>query len=145
MKRLLALIAVAASGAAFSVSMAAPVAGAIPAASSNAWCRGAVSWQAARASSGELPVRVKAKVVSSVFASSSSGRPTFLNLGRNHPSPSRLTVVIWGRDRVNFPRAPERMFRAGTMVCVQGFVSRYRGVTQIEVALYDAQDRILSF
>lgn len=141
MKRLLALLAVAASGAAFSVSMAAPVA----AASSEAWCRGAVSWQAARASSGELPVRVKAKVVSSVYASSSSGRPTFLNLGRNHPSPSRLTVVIWGRDRVNFPRAPERMFPAGTMVCVQGFVSRYRGVAQIEVALYDAQDRILSF
>lgn len=145
MRRSFAVLVVAAFSAALAASVVAPAAEAIPTVSSKAWCQGAVSWQAAKASSGELPVRVKARVVSSLYASSSSGRPTFLNLGRDYPSPARLTVVIWENDRVNFPRAPERMFRTGTIVCVQGFVSRYRGVAQIEVALYDAQDRILSF
>jgi DNA/RNA endonuclease YhcR with UshA esterase domain len=37
------------------------------------------------------------------------------------------------------------MFRAGTLICVQGIVSTYRGVAQIEVGLWDPQDRLLSF
>lgn len=110
----------------------------------SAWCQGWESWQSAQRSVGEL-VRVKARVARSYFASSSRGRPTFLDLGRAYPSPSRLTIVIWGRNRVNFPRAPERMFRRGSTICVQGFVSRHRGAAQIEVALWDAKDRLLSF
>ena len=110
----------------------------------SAWCQGWESWRSARQSVGEL-VRVKARVARSYFASSSRGQPTFLDLGHAYPSPSRLTVVIWGRNRVNFPRPPERMFRRGTTICAQGFVRRYRGVAHIEVALWDAKGRLLSF
>ena len=111
---------------------------------SSAWCAGSMTWKAARSQVGEL-VRVKARVVTAYYARSSRGRPTFLDLGYAYPNRSRLTLLIWGRDRVNFPSAPERMFRAGTMVCAQGVVSTYRGVTQIEVALWDRSSRLLSF
>jgi hypothetical protein len=109
-----------------------------------AWCSHAISWQQARRSIGEM-VRVKASVASAVYARSTNGRPTFLNLGHAYPSRNRLTVLIWGEDRVNFPYAPERMFARGRTICAQGFVSRYDGVPQIEVALYDPVDRLLSF
>jgi hypothetical protein len=109
-----------------------------------AWCQGAVSWQAARRSVGDV-VRVKGRVVRSYYAASSSGRPTFLDLGRGYPDANRLTILIWGSDRANFPSAPERMFKRGTMLCAQGLVSRYRGVAQMEVALYDRAGRLLSF
>ena len=90
-------------------------------------------------------VRVKARVVSVFYARSSNGRPTFMNLGRDYPNPRRLTVLVWGGDRANFPRAPERMFRAGSLICAQGRVTLYRGVAEIEVSLWDAQGRLLSF
>jgi DNA/RNA endonuclease YhcR with UshA esterase domain len=108
----------------------------------SAWCSGAQSWQSARRSIGRS-VRVRAAVVSAAYASSSNGRPTFLNLGRAYPSPGRLTIVIWGRHRSNFPRAPEQMFRSGTTVCVQGFVETYQGVPEIEVTRWDAANRML--
>jgi hypothetical protein len=111
---------------------------------SSAWCSGAISWQSARQHVGQ-PVRVKARVVTAFYARSSRGRPTFLNLGYAYPDTRRLTVLVWGRNRVNFPRAPEQMFRAGTTICAQGVVKRYRGVAEIEVALWDPQDRLLSF
>jgi hypothetical protein len=109
-----------------------------------AWCTGAVSWRAARAQIGE-PVRVKGRVVRSVYASRSAGKPTFLDLGNAYPKQNRLTILIWGRNRRNFPSAPERMFRRGRLICAQGFVRRYRGVPQIEVALWDAEGNLLSF
>lgn len=111
---------------------------------SSAWCAGAVSWKAARGQMGER-VRVKARIVRGFYARSSRGRPTFLNLGYDYPDTRRLTVLIWGRNRVNFPRGPERMFPAGTLICAQGIVSSYRGVAEIEVALWDARSRLLSF
>jgi hypothetical protein len=112
--------------------------------SGSAWCNGSESWRAARASVGE-PIRVRARVVRSYYASTTSGRPTFIDLGHAYPSRSRVTILIWGRNRVNFPRAPELMFRPGTLVCAQGVVELYRGVPEIEVVLYDSRDRLLSF
>lgn len=109
-----------------------------------AWCTGSVSWRAARSQIGEL-VRVKGRVVRSAYASGSAGKPTFLDLGSAYPKRNRLTLLIWGRNRRNFPSAPERMFRRGRLVCAQGFVQRYRGVPQIEVALWDTKGRLLSF
>jgi hypothetical protein len=108
------------------------------------WCGGSVSWQAARRSVGEL-VRIRARVIRTYYATTSAGRPTFIDLGNAYPSPNRLTLLIWGRNRVNFPRAPETMFRRGTTVCAQGVVELYRGVAEIEVALYDSRERLLSF
>jgi hypothetical protein len=37
------------------------------------------------------------------------------------------------------------MFRAGRTICAQGVVSMYRGIAQIEVGVWDAQARMLSF
>jgi DNA/RNA endonuclease YhcR with UshA esterase domain len=87
---------------------------------------------------------VKAKVVSVYFARSSNGSPTFINLGHAYPNPSRLTVLIWGRDRTNFPRAPERMFRRGATICAQGMVELYRGVPQLQVSTWDQAGRLLT-
>jgi hypothetical protein len=107
------------------------------------WCEGSESVSAARHDLG-VPIRVKARVLRAFWARASTGRPTFLDLGYTYPSPRRLSVVIWGSDRVNFPRAPERMFRAGTLVCVQGIASLYRGVVQIRVGIWDAEEHLLS-
>jgi hypothetical protein len=112
--------------------------------SSAAWCGGSQAWQAARRHMGE-PFRVRARVASVHYAASSSGRPTFLDLGHAYPSRNRLTVLIWGRNRSNFPRPPERMFRRGTVICAQGVLTSHRGVPEIEVALWDADGRLLSF
>lgn len=110
-----------------------------------AWCGGSESWQSARRSDGDVPVRIKARVASVTYARSVRGAPTFIDLGKAYPSRSRLTLVIWGVDRPNFPLAPERMFRPGQTVCAQGFVTWYRGVAQIEVSVWDPTDRLLSF
>jgi hypothetical protein len=37
------------------------------------------------------------------------------------------------------------MFGPGQTICAQGRVILYRGVSEIEVALWDAQGRLLSF
>ena len=108
------------------------------------WCASSQSWTSVRRHLGD-PVRVKARVASVAYARSSNGRPTLIDLGRAYPNSQRVTVVIWGEDRANFPRAPERMFRRGMTICVQGIATQYRGVPQIEVALWDPEDRLLSF
>ena len=110
---------------------------------STAWCPNAISWKSARQSVGKR-VRVKARVAGALYARGSNGRPTFIDLGYDYPDSRRLTLLIWGENRVNFPRAPERMFRAGTMICAQGRVSTYRGLPQIEVARWDARGGFLA-
>lgn len=112
--------------------------------SAQAWCKGAVSATAARHMTGQL-VRVRARVVGSYFARSSNGSPTFIDLIAAYPSPLRLTLVIWGADRINFPSAPERMFRRGALVCAQGRVTMYAGAPEIEVGVWDNAARLLSF
>jgi hypothetical protein len=112
--------------------------------SGTAWCRGSQTWQAVRASLG-VPIRVKARIASVRYAATERGRPTFINLGNAYPNRRRVTLVIWGRDRVNFPRAPERMFRVGQVVCAQGVATLYAGAPQIEIGLWDAASRLLSF
>jgi DNA/RNA endonuclease YhcR with UshA esterase domain len=120
------------------------VSGGAASASSAAWCKGGVSVQTARARVGKV-VRVKARVAGTHFARSSSGSPTFIDLEFAYPDARRLTLVIWEEDRGSFPSAPERMFRRGSTVCAQGYVSRYRGAAEIEVSLWDAASRLLTF
>lgn len=106
-------------------------------------CSSASSWKTARTQVGEL-VRVKGKIVAGRYAGGSTGGPTFLDIGAAYPSPRRLTLLIWRENRRNFPFAPERYLR-GRTVCAQGFVSLYRGVPQIEVAVWDRSEMLLSF
>lgn len=94
-----------------------------------ATCSGAISWTAAKSAIGRVAT-VKGPVVDAYYARSSNGSPTFLNLGRRYPSPSRFTVVIWSENRGRFG-APERRYR-GRTICVRGRVSSYQGTPEIE-------------
>ncbi len=114
-------------------------------AASMAWCGGSQTWQSVRSSLNRPAIRVKARVARVYYASNTRGRPTFIDLGNPYPSRNRVTVVIWGEDRVNFPYAPERMFKPGQVICAQGAASMYSGAPQIQVALWDGESRLLSF
>jgi hypothetical protein len=109
-------------------AIAAPVGGSAST-SSSASCRGAISWTAARSAVGRVAT-VKGPVVDAFYARSSSGSPTFLNLGRAYPNPSRFTIVIWSENRARFG-SPERRYR-GRSICVRGRITTYRGSAQVE-------------
>ena len=68
------------------------------------------------------------EVVSTHYASSSNGEPTFLNLDEPYPN-QVFTAVIWGDDRANFDE-PEVKYR-GKNVCVTGKIKSYRGAAEI--------------
>ncbi|MBA7493084.1 hypothetical protein ES702_03639 [subsurface metagenome] len=75
---------------------------------------------------------VYGSVVSTHYANTSRGKPTFLNIGRPYPDPDRFTVIIWGKNRSNFPQAPEILY-ANKTIYVTGLIDEYEGVAQIEV------------
>ncbi len=83
-------------------------------------CDHAVSPSTARSLVGQQVV-VKGPVADVHYAANGDGQPTFLYLGAPYPDPSRLTVVIWGRDRAHFSRPPEEAY-ASTTICVAGTV-----------------------
>lgn len=126
----------------FAATMA--IAGTATSAASAGWCKGGITVASARAKVGKV-VRVKARVVSSYYARTSTGSPTFINLEYAYPDARRLTLLIWRENRANFPTAPERMFRPGRLVCAEGYLTRYRGAAQIEVSVWDAASRLISF
>jgi hypothetical protein len=72
-------------------------------------------------------------VVESKYASSSNGQPTFLTLCEKYPDPNRFSVVIWGRNRGNFPANPEQYYY-GEIICVSGLIEEYNGIPEIEVS-----------
>lgn len=78
-------------------------------------------------------VTLYGKVVDTEYASSSNSRPTFLDLGAAYPDSSRLSVVIWGKNRKNFSSAPESFYK-GKTIAVTGEVYKYDGVCNIEVS-----------
>lgn len=92
----------------------------------------AVSWKQASEFVDEL-VTVEGPVVGTFYAYDSNGEPTFLNVGKDYPNPSRFTVVIWGDDRGEFPESPEDMY-AGCTVRVTGYVELYEGSPQIHIS-----------
>jgi hypothetical protein len=100
-----------------------------PAAFSTVTCRGAISWQNARSAIGRVAT-IRGRVAGTRFASTSSGSPTFLNVGANYPNPRRFTVVIWIENRGAFGR-PEMRYRRKN-ICVRGRVTSYEGVPEIE-------------
>jgi len=95
----------------------------------SAACSGAVSWQRARSLVGQRAT-IRGRVVDSHFAGSSSGQPTFLNMGNAYPNPNRFTVVIWRENRGSFGGSPETRYRGRTL-CVTGLVQMYGGVPEI--------------
>ena len=91
----------------------------------------AVSWDKASSYVGQR-VTVFGPVVDTRYASGSRGQPTFLDIGRAYPDPSRFTVIIWGDNRANFSQPPE-IYYEGKSIYVAGLVTEYRGGAEIEV------------
>jgi DNA/RNA endonuclease YhcR with UshA esterase domain len=69
------------------------------------------------------------KVVSTFYADSVRGTPTFLNLDKPHPN-QLFTIVIWARYRDKFDK-PEVKYK-GKEICVTGKIEEHRGTPQIE-------------
>jgi DNA/RNA endonuclease YhcR with UshA esterase domain len=67
-------------------------------------------------------------VVSTRYAASTRGQPTFLNLDKPYPN-QVFTVVIWGSNRTKFG-APEVDYK-GKRICVTGKIAEYRNVPQV--------------
>lgn len=68
------------------------------------------------------------KVVSTRYAISSKGQPTFLNLDEPYPK-EIFTILIWGDNRSKFGM-PESDYRDKN-VCVTGKITSYRGTPEI--------------
>lgn len=94
-----------------------------------------LSWDEAADNVGERTT-VTGPVVSTVYATTSKGEPTFLNVGKDYPDPARFTVVIWGKSRDNFGSAPEDEYD-GKTISVTGQVVEYNGIPEIEVTTPD--------
>jgi len=67
-------------------------------------------------------------VVSTRYAASTKGQPTFLNLDKPYPN-QIFTVVIWGSNRSKFGR-PEVEYNE-KRICVTGKITEYRGVPEV--------------
>jgi len=67
-------------------------------------------------------------VVSTRYAASTKGSPTFLNLDKAYPN-QVFTIVIWGKDRSKFGRS-EVDYRE-KRICVTGKIAEYRGKAEI--------------
>ena len=68
------------------------------------------------------------EVVSTHYAASTKGQPTFLNLDKPYPNPF-FTVVIWGSNRNTFG-TPENDYK-GKRTCATGKITEYRGGPEI--------------
>lgn len=68
------------------------------------------------------------KVVSTHYAKSSKGEPTFLNVDEPYPK-EIFTILIWGSDREKFG-VPESEYK-GLRVCATGKITSFRGVPEI--------------
>ena len=98
-----------------------------------------VAWSDARSVLGKVAV-IHGPIRGAKYASRSKGAPTFLNLGAAYPSSSRVELVIWGRNRGEFPGAPENLYK-DRHVAVIGVVEERDGVLRIEI---DGPDQIQS-
>jgi hypothetical protein len=67
-------------------------------------------------------------VVSTRYAESSKGQPTFLNLEKPYPN-QIFTVVIWGSNRSKF-KTPEEGYK-DKKICVTGKITAYDGLPEI--------------
>jgi len=68
------------------------------------------------------------EVVSTRYADSTKGQPTFLNLDKSYPN-QIFTIVIWGSNRSKFG-TPETDFK-GKRICATGKIAEHRGVPEI--------------
>jgi hypothetical protein len=68
------------------------------------------------------------EVVSTRYADSTKGQPTFLNLDKPYPN-QVFTIVIWGNNRSKFG-TPESDYKR-KRICVIGKITAYAGLPEI--------------
>lgn len=68
-------------------------------------------------------------IAGSRYAQNVRGRPTYLNFDEPYPD-NDFTVIVWGRNRNNFPSPPELLL--DHKACVTGRIESYQGKPQIE-------------
>lgn len=67
-------------------------------------------------------------IAGTYYARSSNGGPTYLNFDKPYPD-NEFTVIVWRKDRKNFPNKPELLSQH--KACVTGTIEIYRGKPQI--------------
>jgi len=92
---------------------------------------GPVSAQEAGGLVGER-AQVCGRVAEVVQVPDIGGKPTFINLGGEHPNQA-FTAVLWAEDRARWDTAPEVLYE-GRSICVTGTVERHEGTPQIVVS-----------
>lgn len=55
----------------------------------------------------------------------------FIDLGAHYPD-APLTIVIFEKDKANFPQSPEKLY-ADKQICVTGLITEYKDKLQIVV------------
>lgn len=75
---------------------------------------GARLWATAWMHLGEQ-VTAYGPVKGTSFHSASEYGQTYIDMGKQYPDEKRLSLIIWGEDRGNFPEAPENMYRDRTI------------------------------
>ncbi|MBI1368939.1 MAG: DNA-binding protein [Planctomycetes bacterium] len=90
-----------------------------------------VPWSEAKQHVGKT-CTVEGPVAGAVYLEHIKGKPTFLNVGKDHPDPSRFVIVIWGDDRAKFGESPEKNY-VGKTVRVTGKVVLHKDIPQIEI------------
>ena len=89
-------------------------------------------WSDARAHMGETGT-FTGPVAATIYEKAIANHPTFLNMGVDYPDATRLTVIIWEKDRPAFPAAPEVMYAKKT-IRVTGKVIEYQKAPAIEIS-----------
>jgi hypothetical protein len=67
--------------------------------------------------------------VAGTFVTKGEKPVTYLNLGADYPN-SKLTIVIFQKDLINFPITPSEHYK-GMDVCVTGEIGTYKDKVQI--------------
>lgn len=67
--------------------------------------------------------------VAGTFVTKGEKPVTYLNLGDDFPN-SKLTIVIFQKDLINFPFAPSAHYK-GMNVCVNGTIKKYKDKLEI--------------
>ena len=76
--------------------------------------------------------------VAGTFVTKGDKPVTYLNLGADYPN-TKLTIVIFQKDLVNFPFVPSDHYK-GQNVCVEGEITVYRERYQI---ILTSKDQII--
>ncbi len=90
-----------------------------------------IAWSEAQNYVGQTKT-VCGTVARANYAAQTTGKPTYLDLGRAYPDPARVSVLIWGESREKFSTPPEIAYK-DKPICVTGVIKLYRGLVEIEV------------